>query len=110
MSGDIKPVSGTSGLERGDPPWWRRFGVSWWQDWSGVLMPGRHNWSDFTLINVAGEAAWNMGTAEFAVALMGFHLRLTWYWPNENREDLKRMARLAQAGLLETKPFDLDTL
>lgn len=105
---DIRPVAGSDGLERGDPQWWRRFGVSWWQDWTGVLMPHRHNWSDFTVVHLSGEAEWCMGNAELCVALFGCHLRFTYYWPNENREELKRTARLVRAGLVETTPIDLD--
>lgn len=32
--------------------------------------------------------------------------RLTYYWPNENREELKRTARLFTSGFIEGVPFD----
>lgn len=103
----IEPIAGTRGCERGDPAWWRRFGVYWSQDWSGVLFPRRHNWSDFTLIRLQGELTWNMGTSELNIALLGFHVQFTYYWPSDNREDLKRTVRLFQSGLLETEPLEV---
>jgi hypothetical protein len=98
VSVKIRSVTGTQGLKPGDPPWWRRFGASWWQDWTGILRPRQHNWSDFALIEVSGEAEWCMGTAELNFALCGFHLRFTYYWPNETREGLKAAVREILAG------------
>ena len=109
MSIEIVPVPGAGGYQRGDPPWYRRFGVSVWQTWSDWFRPGGVNWSTFTLIAVTGEIEWHMGTAEVVLGLLNVTVRFTYYWPNENREDLKRTVRLVEAGLLETEPIDLDT-
>jgi hypothetical protein len=99
---NARPIPGTADFQRGDPPWYRRFDVTIWQDWTDILFPARVNWSDFTLIQINGEAAWLMGTIELEFALLGFHIRFTYFWPNENREALKRDARLIEAGMLET--------
>lgn len=69
-------------------PWWRRWSVTVREDWTGVLMPWKHNWSDFTLIEVSGEVEQCFGTAELNVALLGLHLRLACWWPNARREQL----------------------
>lgn len=105
MSISVRSVPGTSGFERGDPQWWRRFGFEWYHDWSSFLF-WRVNWSDFTFVHLACEAEWCMSNAEITAALLGFHVRFTYYWPSETRDDMKRTARLVEAGILETTPIE----
>lgn len=96
----IASVPGTRGFQRGTPAWWRRFGFEWYHDWSSFLF-WRVNWSDFTLINISGEIEWHMGSSEVCLALLGLHVRFTYYWPNENREALTTTARLFEAGFID---------
>ena len=104
MGVEARSVPGSESADL--PSWYRRFDLSWYQDWTGVLQPHRHNWSDFTLIQISAEAEWHMGTAEFILALLGVHVRLTWYWPNENRVQLVDMCEAFKRGELETVPLD----
>jgi hypothetical protein len=88
MRDDVKAVPGTA-FNRQDPPWWKRFGLESWHDWSFFLF-WRVNWSDFTLIKIEAEAEWRMSNAYLSMALLGFHLRLTYYWPSKERDALVR--------------------
>lgn len=101
MGVKVRAVPGTAGFARTDPPWWRRVGVSVFHDWGSFLF-WRCNWSDFTLIEVSGEIEWCMSNAELSAALFGFHVRLTYYWPSEMRDEMKAQARLIEAGFLGT--------
>lgn len=103
MTTTIRPVPGTADYPRTTPPWWRRFGLGWSHDWDSFLF-WRVNWSNFTLIEVAGEIEYVTSTAEIELAVVGLHLRLTYYWPSAERDELNRLARLAEAGMLDTAP------
>uniref|UniRef100_A0A6M3J721 Uncharacterized protein n=1 Tax=viral metagenome TaxID=1070528 RepID=A0A6M3J721_9ZZZZ len=102
---EIRSVPGT-GAESAAKPWWRRFGAEVWQDWSGVLFFWRHNWSDFTLIQIMAECETMMGNATAELALIGFHLRLSWYWPNANRDGLLAQVEALKAAEVNAKVED----
>lgn len=77
------------------------------QTWTDWLRPSSVNWANFTLIQITGEVEWVMNTVEVELGLLNFNVFLTYYWPSETRDDLKRTARLVEAGLLETVPLEL---
>ena len=105
MSLGVRLIPGTSGFKRATPPWWKRFGVSCYHDWDSFLF-WRVNWSDFTFIELSAEIEWHMENAEIGFALLGVHVRATYYWPGPGMEGLKRTARLVEAGMLDTVPLE----
>lgn len=104
---EMRAIPGTEHFPREQPPWWKRFGVAAWHDYDSFLF-WRMNWSNFTLIEVSGEIEWCVSNAEFELALLGLHVRLTYYWPSEERDALNRAARLVQSGIVESYPMDFD--
>ena len=101
MSVDVRRVPGSDSTTQ--PPWYRRFGAECWNDWSSLQGPRHVNWSDFTLVHAGGEIEWHMSNAEFYVALLGVHLRLTYYWHSDKRDELIELVDAIERGETETK-------
>ena len=64
------------------------------------------NWSDFTFVELSAEIEWNMENADICFALLGVHVRCTYYWPGPGSEGMKRTARLVESGMLDTVPLE----
>ncbi len=103
MTPTIRSIPGSA--SRLPRPWWRRFGVVTENDWPGIIHADRCNWSDFTLLNLSGECEWLMGNAEIALAVFGFHLTFTYFWPCAERDKLMAMKEAIERGEAKTTPW-----
>lgn len=55
------------------------FGTNFWSDWDSLIFWQSMNWRNFTLIRIAGETNIYSKYFELEIALLGFHLEISWY-------------------------------
>ena len=74
-------------------PFWKRCQIWFTEDWSaliGGIFTGYtdQNWTEFTLIQARAEVEWILSNAEINIALLGFHVRFTYFWPSKRRTEM----------------------